>query len=59
MGELVLGYLVKSGFNHVPNISKDIHVVMITNYPHQNSLNQLYIDNPDKIKFYIYNSRHS
>ena len=50
-GRAGIGYLVKNGFNHVPNISKDIHVVMITNYPHQNSLNQLYIDNPDKLNF--------
>jgi len=50
-GRAGIGYLVKNGFNHVPNISKDIHVVMITNYPHQNSLNKLYIDNPDKLNF--------
>ena len=50
-GRAGLGYLLEKGFNHVPNISKDIHVVMITNYPHQSPLNQLYIDNPDKIDF--------
>jgi hypothetical protein len=50
-GRAGIGHLIKNGFNHVPNISKDIHVVMITNIPYQNPLNQLYLDNLDKLNF--------
>ena len=42
-------YLYQNGFKHVPNISKDILVVMITNIPNQNTYNQIYLDNPDKL----------
>ena len=42
-------YLYQNGFRHVPNISKDIRVVMITNKPNQNPYNQIYLNNPDKL----------
>lgn len=38
-----------TGFEYVPNVSKDIKVVMITNAPFMNPYNRLYFDNPDKI----------
>ena len=46
-----VSYLNLANFKHIPNISKDIRVVMITNMPHQNYLIQLYIDSPDKLNF--------
>lgn len=50
-GGCAISNLNISNFRHVPNISKDIRVVEITNHPHQNYLCQLYIDSPDKLKF--------
>lgn len=41
--------LIEDGFTHVPNISKDIQVVMITSVPYNNPLNQLYTNNSDKL----------
>jgi hypothetical protein len=49
-GAAGVSYLYENNFRHVPNISKDIRVVMITDRPHQNSYNQIYLDNPDKVK---------
>lgn len=44
-------YLFERRFNHVPNVSKDIRAVMITNFPHQNGFNKLYLDRSDKLNF--------
>ena len=50
-GSAGIAFLYENNFNHVPNISKDIHVVKITNYVHQNQkLNDLYIDS-DRLNF--------
>jgi hypothetical protein len=44
-----ISYLYTHNFTHIPTVSRDICVVMITNYPYQNYLVEHYLAYPDKI----------
>jgi hypothetical protein len=48
-GHYAINYFRENKFDYVPKISKDIQIVMITNYPYQNEFNKLYTENKDKI----------
>jgi hypothetical protein len=50
-GHSGIHYLFNKKYEAIPNVSKDIKVVSITNMPYQNYLNKIYIDNPDKIDY--------
>ena len=50
-GHAGIAYLNSMNFNKVPNVSKDVKVVMITNLPYRNPINKLYKENPEKIDF--------
>jgi hypothetical protein len=49
-GRAGIGFLLNNKFNSVPTISKDIHVVQITDLPEQNYYTQLY-KKSDKLNF--------
>lgn len=50
-GNSAVYYLNQNNFNYVPTISKDVHVVMITNFPHRALFNKHYANYPEKLNF--------
>jgi hypothetical protein len=50
-GRAGVHYLNENNFNYVPTISKDVHVVMITNMPDIVPINKQYVNYPEKLNF--------
>jgi hypothetical protein len=50
-GNAAIQYLVENNFNYIPTISKDVHVVMVTNMPDSTPINKQYAKYPDKLNF--------
>lgn len=53
-GTVGVSHVYTEGFRDIPNISKDVKIVMITNNPYQNPYNKMYTDNLD-VEYIILN----